>query len=112
MAFVARAIEDGLTTGGAAWGVGVDDGGSLFIYRNGRATVAGADTYVVLGDHRPEQTDPDRYSTYEDYKIWRLRPGQTYDFKNRPTCGYYLRSIVNGVPDRDLSSGTPVTSCG
>jgi len=112
MAFVARAIEDGLTTGGAAWGVGVDDGGSLFIDRNGRATVAGADTFVVLGDHRPERADPDRYLSYSDYKIWRLRPGQTYDFKNRPTCGYYLRSIVNGVPDRDLYSGTPVTNCG
>ncbi|WP_282690018.1 MULTISPECIES: hypothetical protein [unclassified Streptomyces] len=112
MAFVARAIEDGLTTGGAAWGVGVDDGGSLFIDKNGRATAAGADTFVVLGDHRPEQADPDRYLSYDDYKIWRLRPGQAYDFKNRPTCGYYLRSIVDGVPDRNLYSGTPVTNCG
>ncbi|GAB2946704.1 hypothetical protein [Streptomyces sp. NPDC059173] len=112
MAFVARAIEDGLTAGGAAWGVGVDDGGSLFIDKDGRATAAGADAFVVLGDHRPEQADPDRYLSYDDYKIWRLRPGQTYDFKNRPTCGYYLRSIVDGVPDRNLYSGTPVTNCG
>ncbi|MEU5453823.1 hypothetical protein AB0H48_03355 [Streptomyces globisporus] len=112
MAFVARAIEDGLTTGGAAWGVGVDDGGSLFIDKNGLATAAGADTFVVLGDHRPEQADPDRYLTYDDYRIWRLRPGGTYDFKNRPTCGYYLRSVVDGIPDRDLYNGTPVTNCG
>ncbi|MGW8888119.1 hypothetical protein [Streptomyces sp. NPDC055749] len=112
MAFVARAIEDGLTTGGAAWGVGVDDGGSLFVDRNGLATVAGADTFVVLGDHRPERADPDRYLTYYDYKIWRLRPGQTYDFKNRPTCGYYLRSIVTGVADGNLYNGSPVTPCG
>ncbi|MGW6719670.1 hypothetical protein [Streptomyces sp. NPDC054995] len=112
MAFVARAIEDGLTTGGAAWGVGVDDGGSLFIDKNGLATAAGADTFVVLGDHRPEQADPDRYLTYDDYKIWRLRPGGNYDFKNRPTCGYYLRSVVDGIPDRDLYNGTPVTNCG
>ncbi|MEU0001233.1 hypothetical protein ABZ069_30370 [Streptomyces microflavus] len=111
MAFVARAIEDGLTTGGAAWGVGVDDGGSLFIDKNGRGSVAGGDTFVILGDHRPERADPDRYLTYYDYKIWRLRPGQTYDFKNRPTCGYYLRSIVSGVADRELYSGTPVTNC-
>ncbi|MEU8679543.1 hypothetical protein [Streptomyces sp. NPDC048560] len=111
MAFVARAIEDGLTTGGAAWGVGVDDGGSLSIDRNGLATVSGADAFVVLGDHRPERADPDRYLTYHDYKIWRLRPGQTYDFKNRPTCGYYLRSIVTGIADSNLYDGTPVTSC-
>lgn len=111
MAFVARAIEDGLTSGGAAWGVGVDEGGSLFIDKNGLATVAGADTFVVLGDHRPEQADPDRYLTYYDYKIWRLRPGQTYDFRNRPTCGYYLRSIVTGVADDNLYEGAPVTNC-
>ncbi|WP_189719236.1 hypothetical protein [Streptomyces chryseus] len=111
MAFVARAIEDGLTTGGAAWGVGVEEGGSLFIDRNGTATVAGADTFVVLGDHRAERADPDRYLTYYDYKIWRLRPGQTYDFKNRPTCGYYLRSIVTGVADDNLYNGTPATNC-
>ncbi|WP_267958814.1 hypothetical protein [Streptomyces griseus] len=32
--------------------------------------------------------------------------------KNRPTCGYYLRSVVDGIPDRDLYNGTPVTNCG
>ncbi|MGW0608345.1 hypothetical protein [Streptomyces sp. NPDC002640] len=111
MAFVARAIEDGLTTGGAAWGVGVNEGGSLFIDKDGKATVAGADTFVVLGDHRPEVAEPDDWLTYYDYKIWRLRPGATYDFRNRPDCGYYLRSIDNGVPDGSLYSGTPVTSC-
>ncbi|MGW6653027.1 hypothetical protein ACWGA4_24855 [Streptomyces rubiginosohelvolus] len=108
MAFVARAIEDGLTTGGAAWGAGADDG----IDKNGLATAAGVDTFVVLGDHRPAQADPDRYLTDDDYRIWRLRPGGTSDFKNRPTCGYYLRSVVDGIPDRDLCNGTPVTNCG
>ncbi|GAA2936884.1 hypothetical protein [Streptomyces enissocaesilis] len=112
MAFVARAIEDGLTTDGAAWGVGVEEGGgSLFIDRDGLATVTGADAYVVLGDHRPERADPGRPLTYYDYKIWRLRPGRTFDFKNRPACGYYLRSVVNGVADRGLYDGTPVTGC-
>ncbi|MEV8005819.1 hypothetical protein LEL86_14675 [Streptomyces sp. WA6-1-16] len=112
MAFVARAIEDGLITGGAAWSFGVDDGGSLFIDKNGLATAAGADTFVLLGDHRPEQADPDRYLTYDDYRIWRLRPGGTYDFKHLPTCGYYLRGVIDGIPDRDLCNGTPVTDCG
>lgn len=80
--------------------------------RAGLATTAGADTFVVLGEHRPEQADPDRYLTYDDYRIWRLCPGRTYDFKNRPACGSCLSSIVDGIPDRDLYRGTPVTNCG
>lgn len=111
MAFVARALEDGLTTGGKAWGVGVEEGGSLFIDRNGLATLSGADTYVVLGDHQPEKATAGQPLTYSNFKIWRLTSGQTFDFKNRPTCGYYLRSVTNGVADSNLYSGAPVTSC-
>ncbi|WP_435191133.1 pre-peptidase C-terminal domain-containing protein [Streptomyces sp. bgisy126] len=113
MAFVARAIKDGLTTNGAAWAVGVEEGGgSLFLDRNGMATQYGKDAYVVLGDHRPEQAVDRKPLTYSDFKIWRLTPGATFDFKNRPTCGYYLRSVTNGTPDPNLYSGTPVTNCG
>ncbi|MET9621961.1 pre-peptidase C-terminal domain-containing protein [Streptomyces sp. NPDC006464] len=113
MAFVARALKDGLTTGGAAWAVGVEEGGgSLFIDRNGMATEYGKDAYVVLGDHQPEQAVDRKPLTYSGYKIWRLTPGSTFDFKNRPTCGYYLRSVTNGVADANLYSGTPVTNCG
>ncbi|MFB7026599.1 MULTISPECIES: pre-peptidase C-terminal domain-containing protein [unclassified Streptomyces] len=113
MAFVARAIKDGLTTNGAAWAVGVEEGGgSLFLDRNGMATQYGKDAYVVLGDHQPEQAVDRKPLTYSDFKIWRLTPGTTFDFKNRPTCGYYLRSVTNGTPDPNLYSGTPVTDCG
>ncbi|RKE23588.1 hypothetical protein [Streptomyces sp. TLI_171] len=108
MAFVARALKDGLTTSGKAWGVGVEEGGSLFVDRNGLATLAGQDAYVVLGDHAPEQVVSGRPLTYSGFKIWHLTPGSTYDFANRPTCGYYTRSVVNGVPDSNLYSGTPV----
>ncbi|MFF7300548.1 hypothetical protein [Streptomyces sp. NPDC008265] len=111
MAFVARALKDGLASGGKAWGVGVEEGGSLFIDKNGLATLSGADTYVVLGDHQPERALPGRPLTYSDYKIWRLTAGQTFDFNNRPTCGYYLKSVTNGVTDTNLYNGTPVTSC-
>lgn len=111
MAFVARAVQDGLTADGTAWGVGVEEGGSLFIDRHGHATAAGADSYVVLGDHQPERAQRGKPLTFSDYKIWRLRPGDGFDFANRPTCGYYLRSVIDGVPDPNLYHGTPVTDC-
>ncbi|MEU7123473.1 pre-peptidase C-terminal domain-containing protein [Streptomyces zaomyceticus] len=113
MAFLARSVKDGLTTGGAAWGVGVEEGGgSLFVDRNGMATQYGKDAYVVLADHQPEQAVDRKPLTYSGFKIWRLTPGGTFDFKNRPTCGYYLRSVTNGVTDANLYNGTPVTDCG
>ncbi|WP_254047182.1 hypothetical protein [Streptomyces aureus] len=113
MAFLARSVKDGLTTGGAAWAVGVEEGGgSLFIDRNGMATEYGKDAYVVLADHQPEQAVDRKPLTYSGFKIWRLTPGGTFDFKNRPTCGYYLRSVTNGVTDANLYNGTPVTDCG
>jgi cyanophycinase-like exopeptidase len=113
MAFVARALKDDLTTGGAAWGVGVEEGGgSLFIDRNGLATQYGKDAYVVLGDHAPERAVAGKPLTFSNYKIWRLGPGATFDFKSRPTCGYYRRSVTNGVADTNLYSGTPETNCG
>lgn len=113
MAFVARAIKDGLTTQGKAWGVGIDEGGSsLYIDKNGLATLYGSDAYVVLGDHLPEQAVSGRPLTFSDYKIWHLTGGATFDFKNRPACGYYRRSVDNGVPDANLYNGTPETGCG
>ncbi|WP_418955745.1 pre-peptidase C-terminal domain-containing protein [Streptomyces tritici] len=113
MSFLARAVKDGLAPGGAAWGVGVEEGGgSLFLDRNGKATQYGKDAYVVLADHQPEQAVDRKPLTYSGFKIWRLAPGSTFDFKNRPTCGYYLRSVTNGVTDANLYSGTPVTDCG
>jgi cyanophycinase-like exopeptidase len=112
MAFVARAIKDGLTVSGKAWGVGVEQGGgSLFMDKNGLATLSGSDAYVVLGDHQPEQAVAGRPLTYSNYKIWHLTAGQTFDFRNRPSCGYYLKSVTNGVADANLYSGTPVTNC-
>ncbi|MFJ5707213.1 pre-peptidase C-terminal domain-containing protein [Streptomyces sp. NPDC093105] len=113
MSFLARAVKDGLAPGGSAWGVGVEEGGgSLFLDRNGMATQYGKDAYVVLADHQPEQAVDRKPLTYSGFKIWRLTPGSTFDFRNRPTCGYYLRSVTNGVTDANLYNGTPVTDCG
>ncbi|WP_309227181.1 pre-peptidase C-terminal domain-containing protein [Micromonospora thermarum] len=111
MAFVARAVKDGRTSGGAAWGVGVNEGASLFVDRNGLATLSGSSAYVVLGDHQPEVAVSGQPLTYANFKIWRVTNGQTYNFANRPTCGYYLRSVTNGVPSGNLYTGTPVTDC-
>ncbi|MFE2917682.1 putative Ig domain-containing protein [Kitasatospora indigofera] len=112
MAFVARAVKDGLTASGKAWGVGIEQGGgSIFLDRNGLGTLSGADAYVVLGDHQPEKAVSGSPLTYSGYKIWHLTNGSTFDFRNRPTCGYYLKSVTNGVPDSNLYSGTPVTTC-
>ena len=38
--------------------------------------------------------------TYSNYKIWKVPTGGTFDLKNRPTTGYYLRSVTNGVIER------------
>jgi len=111
MAFVARAIADGATSDGRAWGVGVDDGGSIHTDRSGIGTVAGADAYVVLGDHEPEWAERGKPLTFSGYKIWKLAPGATFDFRNRPTCGYYLRSVTAGTPDADLYGGSTAAPC-
>ncbi|MFG3553560.1 hypothetical protein ACGGAQ_04145 [Micromonospora sp. NPDC047557] len=111
MAFVARSIKDGRTSGGKAWGVGVEEGASLFIDRTGLATLSGPSAYVVLGDHQPEVASSGQPLTYSNFKIWKLTSGQSYHFGNRPTCGYYLKSVTSGVPSGSLYSGTPVTDC-
>ncbi|MEH0845181.1 hypothetical protein V6U81_22595 [Micromonospora sp. CPCC 205711] len=111
MAFVARAIKDGLASGGKAWGVGVEEGASLYIDKNGLATLSGPSAYIVLGDHQPEVAVSGQPLTYSNFKIWKLTSGQTYHFANRPTCGYYLKSVNAGVPSSSLYSGTPVTDC-
>lgn len=112
MAFVARALQDGLTSTGKAWGVGMEEGGSLFVDKAGQATLYGTDAYVVLGDHRPEQALPGKPLSFSNYKIWHLTGGQSYDFAHRPTCGYYLRSVIQGVVDPNPYSGTPQADCG
>ncbi|MGW4523366.1 hypothetical protein [Amycolatopsis sp. NPDC004378] len=102
MAFTARAVADRLATSGAVWGAGVEEGGSLFLGPNGTATLSGQDAYIVLADHQPEQAVAGRPLTYRGFKIWHLRPGSTFDFRTRPTTGYYLRDVIDGSADPDL----------
>jgi hypothetical protein len=39
--------------------------------------------------------------TFSNFKIWKVLSGGTFDFQNRPTSGYYLRSVNNGVISSD-----------
>jgi cyanophycinase-like exopeptidase len=95
MAFVARQVQDGKTS--AAYGLGVDQDTTVLIDSSGLGRVYGGSAYVVLGDHTPERCVSRRSLTFSNFKIWKLTNGSTYDFANRPSSGYYLRSVNNGV---------------
>jgi cyanophycinase-like exopeptidase len=95
MAFVARQIQDGKTS--AAYGLGIDANTAVLIDKNGLGQVYGGVAYVVLGDHAPEQCAARTPLTFSNFKIWRLSAGSTYNFASRPTSGYYLRSVADGV---------------
>ena len=100
MAFLARQIQDGRTP--SALGVAVNEVTSVQVDRNGLATVYGdGPAYFVLADHAPEVCLPRTPLTYPNYKIWKVLPGGTFDLHNRPTLGYYLRSVSNGVISAD-----------
>jgi cyanophycinase-like exopeptidase len=53
--------------------------------------------YFVLGDHLPEVCRAKTPLTFSNFKIWKVPAGGTFDLRNRPTTGYYLRSVTNGV---------------
>lgn len=100
LAFLARQIQDGKAT--SVWGVALNEVTSLEVDKNGRATVVGdGPAYFILADHAPEVCQPGVPLTYSNYKIWKVLPGGTFDLRNRPSSGYYLRSVNNGVIDAD-----------
>ena len=53
--------------------------------------------YFVLGDHMPEVCQAGTPLTFSNFKIWKVPSGGTFDLRSRPTSGYYLRSVSNGV---------------
>ncbi|MFL5801251.1 MAG: cyanophycinase [Roseiflexaceae bacterium] len=99
MSFLARQIQDGKTS--AAYGLGIDRGTAVLIDSHGHGQVYGNVAYVVLADHQPEACAPGTALTFSNYKIWKLPAGSTYNFANRPTSGYYLRSVADGVVSGD-----------
>ncbi|HZF07270.1 MAG TPA: peptidase S51 [Thermoanaerobaculia bacterium] len=100
MAFLARQIQDGKAASPLA--IAVNEATSVVVDKNGRATVMGdGPAYFVLGDHLPEVCRPKTPLTFSNFKIWKVLPGGTFDLRNRPTSGYYLRSVANGVINAD-----------
>ncbi len=96
MAFLARQIQDGRAT--SALAIAVNEGTSVQVDRFGLATVVGAGpAYFVLADHAPEVCRARTPLTYSNFKIWKVPTGGTFDLSNRPTTGFYLRSVTAGV---------------
>jgi cyanophycinase-like exopeptidase len=100
LAFLARQIQDGKTA--SALSIAVNEATSVEVDRNGLATVVGdGPAYFILADHAPEVCQPKTPLTYSNYKIWKVNAGGTFNLANRPTTGYYLRSVNNGVIDQN-----------
>ncbi|HVR69570.1 MAG TPA: peptidase S51 [Vicinamibacteria bacterium] len=100
MVFAARQIQDGRAQ--AALAVAVDEATSLVVDRGGVATVIGEGAaYFILADHPPEVCQPRTPLTYSNYKIWRVEAGGRFNLRNRPSAGYYRRSVDNGVITAD-----------
>jgi cyanophycinase len=96
LAFIARQIKDGKAA--SALAIAVNEVTSVVVDRNGLATVMGdGPAYFVLGDHMPEVCVSGSPLTFSNYKIWKVPSGGTFDLRNRPTTGFYLRSVTNGV---------------
>jgi cyanophycinase-like exopeptidase len=96
LAFLARQIKDGKAT--SALSVAVNEVTSVVVDRNGLATVMGdGPAYFILADHAPEVCQAGTPLTYSNFKIWKVLSGGTFNLQNRPTSGYYLRSVTNGV---------------
>ena len=96
LAFIARQIKDGRAA--SALAVAIEEATSVVVDKNGLARVMGAGpAYFVLGDHAPEVCQSGVPLTYSNFKIWKVPAGGTFDLRNRPTTGFYLRSVNNGV---------------
>jgi cyanophycinase-like exopeptidase len=100
LAFLARQIQDGKAA--SALSIAVNEATSVEVDRNGLATVVGdGPAYFILADHAPEVCRAKTPLTYSNYKIWKVNAGGTFNLANRPTTGYYLRSVNNGVIDQN-----------
>jgi cyanophycinase len=98
MTFIARQIKDGVSK--SALGIGLSEETSVVVDKNGIAKVIGKGAaYFVLGDRAPEVCEPRTPLTYSNYKIWKIRSGGTFNLRNRPTTGYYTRSVKRGRID-------------
>lgn len=111
MTFLCRQLASGKRDD--AWGLGIDEGSTIVIDREGLGTVYGDVAYMVHADRSSsgcegdgEETSP---VTYLGFKVWRLPVGSTYDFYDRPAEGYYKIDVVEGVLSANPYTG-PVWS--
>ncbi|MDZ8054370.1 MAG: cyanophycinase [Aulosira sp. ZfuVER01] len=105
MAFIARQIRDGMAD--EVLGIGLPEATSLVVNRDGMAQVMGkGPVYFVLGDRSPDRCEPGQSLSFSKFKIWKASDGQKFDLKNRPTTGYYLKTVNQGrlSADPDRSS--------
>lgn len=99
MTFMARQLRDGIADN--VLGIGIDEGTSLVVNRNGIAQVMGEGAvYFVLADHIPEDCEPQTPLTFSDYKIWKRENGEEFDLKNLPSRGYRRASVQEGIVQR------------
>src|SRR5262249_6012000 len=104
MSFLARQIQDGRAQD--ILGVAIERETTLLVDKNGMGHILGkGPAYFIFADHAPEVCKPKQPLTYSNYKIWKLNSGGTFDLKNRPTTGYYLRSFTKGAFDSDPYEG-------
>lgn len=98
MTFIARLLRDGI--GDRVLAIGIDERTSLVVDRQGMARVMTNDeqgsVYFILGDRQPEVCEPGIPLSFSDYKIWRVREGETFDLQNIPTTGYNQVSVARG----------------
>lgn len=100
LAFLARQIQDARAKSVLA--IAVDEDGALLIDPDGLAMVTSpSNAYLIVADHKPEVCRKGKPLTYSNFKVWRVKPGETYDLKNRPKTGYYTVSVKEGKLDRD-----------
>lgn len=96
IAFLARNLHDeGFSS---VLGIGGNEATSIVVDRDGKATVMGrGPAYFVLGDHMPEHVRPGEPLTFCEVKVWRVRSGEKFDLRNRPSSGYYTLSVNDGL---------------
>jgi cyanophycinase len=98
LVFLARIIQEGKAN--PVLGVAVEQKAAVLIDPDGMARVIGSGpAYFILADHKPEVCKRGEPLTYSNYKFWKVESGGTFDLKNRPVAGYYLRSVEKGRYD-------------
>jgi cyanophycinase len=111
MAFLCRQLAGGRRE--QVWGLGIDEGSTIVIDRDGLGTVFGDVAYMVHADQASSGCERDNDPvTYLGFKVWRLPVGSKYDFNDRPESGYYRIDVVEGVLSANPYTGPTAEASG